>query len=164
MEMVTNGCQREVMNTEKIDLAVLLDTFQKKYEYLYNYPGRPAGYAEAVEEGERFIRENPEFISDFTLYREDAITSDREVAALIFALRETKKTQDCQEYYGRWRNKGVVFEIFRKWGGKTKDHLECYTYPEGMRGKRMLFAHTSRFIDHMDFLLFCQYNFCYAAK
>ena len=60
--------------------------FSNEYEFLYNNHDNVAGYHEAVQEGDKFIRENNEFVREFCKYRGDIITSDREVAAFMFAL------------------------------------------------------------------------------
>ncbi len=149
-----------MINCEELDIAVLLEKFQEKYSYLYEYKGRPEGYDAAVKEGDRILVEEGDLIHLFTIYRGDLITSDRETAALAMALREVPKLPDGrrQEYVGRWDSNGTVFEIFRMWGGGQKDHLECFIYPEGKRSLRTLYAQTTEFICHMDFLLYCMYN------
>lgn len=74
-----------------INLEKLLDQFDKEYEFLYEADGRGAyvaGYREALEEGDRIIRENHDLIRAFARLRGDILTSDREVAAFAFALYE----------------------------------------------------------------------------
>lgn len=66
-----------------------------------------------------------------------------------------------REFYGRWVSNGVVFEIFREWGDEKGDRLVCFTYHVGRESSAKLFAHTDRYINIMDFLLYCQYNYKY---
>lgn len=62
--------------------------------------------------------------------------------------------KEYKEFYGKYTEKGVDFEIWRKWGEGIKDHLECFVNGE-------LFAKTTRYIDVMDFVLYCQYNYIF---
>lgn len=66
-----------------------------------------------------------------------------------------------EEFYGKWENKGIIFEMFRRWGENIKDHLEMECYPSGKPNERHIFAKTTRYIEPMDFLLYCQYNYEY---
>ena len=66
-----------------------------------------------------------------------------------------------QEFCGKWENKGVVFEMFRRWGNDIKDHLEMETYPAGKENERVIFTKTTHYIEPMDFLLYCEYNYNY---
>lgn len=60
--------------------------FQKQYNFLYDAEGYVAGYNEALEAGDEFIKKHPDFIREFVQYRGDFISSDREVVAFMFAL------------------------------------------------------------------------------
>ena len=60
--------------------------FAEEYEFLYDNRDNVAGYNEAVREGDEFIKLHPQFVGEFARYRGDLITSDREVAAFMFAL------------------------------------------------------------------------------
>ena len=60
--------------------------FGEEYEFLYDNHDNVAGYREAVEAGDEFIRTHLDFVLEFAEYRGDYITSDREVAAFMFAL------------------------------------------------------------------------------
>lgn len=66
-----------------------------------------------------------------------------------------------QEFYGKWENKGIIFEMFRRCGEGIKDHLEMETYPAEKERERKIFAKTTRYIEPMDFLLYCQCNYEY---
>lgn len=50
-----------------------------------------------------------------------------------------------QEFYGRWEDKGIVFEMFRRWGDGIKDHLEMECYPTGKESEKKVFARTTRY-------------------
>ena len=60
--------------------------FNKQYNFLYDHYDRVAGYDEALEAGDKFIKKHPDFIREFVQYRGDFISSDREVVAFMFAL------------------------------------------------------------------------------
>ena len=60
--------------------------FGNEYEFLYNNRDNVAGFSDAVREGDEFMKNHREFVSEFCKYRGDFITSDREVAAFMFAL------------------------------------------------------------------------------
>lgn len=69
-----------------INIEEFLKEFNKQYKFLYEAKGYVAGYHEALEAGDEFIKRNPEFIAEFVKYRGDLISSDREVVAFMFAL------------------------------------------------------------------------------
>lgn len=75
--------------TFNIDLAAFLEKFNAEYEFLYE-AGAPgiyvAGYDEAVDAFDRFIKRHGEFVGKFADYRGDMVVSDREAAAFMFAL------------------------------------------------------------------------------
>ena len=60
--------------------------FGNEYEFLYDNHDNVAGFRDAVREGDKFMKNHREFVSEFCKYRGDFITSDREVAAFMFAL------------------------------------------------------------------------------
>lgn len=70
----------------QINIHEFLERFNKEYKFLYDHRDNVAGYREAVEEGDLFIKKNPEFVGEFVKFRGDIISSDREVAAFMFAL------------------------------------------------------------------------------
>ena len=69
-----------------INIDKFLEKFNEEYEFLYDSNDRVAGFDEAVEAGDEFIKEHNEFVIEFNRYRGDILTSDREVAAFMFAL------------------------------------------------------------------------------
>ena len=86
-----------------IDLRCLLEIFNKEYTFLYNNNDRVEGYADFLEEGDEFIKSNPEFIGEFVKQRGDFISSDREVVALMMTLYELNifKRKTATHYIGR---------------------------------------------------------------
>jgi hypothetical protein len=72
----------------KIDYNRLLSQFRKEYNFLYDNQDHVAGYSEAVEFFDQFIKtaSGREIIGKFATLRQDIITSDREAAAFMFAL------------------------------------------------------------------------------
>lgn len=71
---------------KSLNIHEFLERFNKEYKFLYDHGDNVAGYREAVEEGDLFIKKNPEFVGEFVKFRGDIISSDREVAAFMFAL------------------------------------------------------------------------------
>lgn len=73
-----------------LTMKKLLDKFVEVYNYLYEHYQTPVpGYDEAVKGFDDFLATpvGKVFIRTFVEYRGDAVTSDREAAAFIFALR-----------------------------------------------------------------------------
>ena len=71
-----------------VDIKTFVERFEKEYAFLYENGNEVAGYYEAVEAGDEFIRNNPEFVEEFCNCRGDLLTSDREVAAFAFVLSD----------------------------------------------------------------------------
>lgn len=65
-----------------------LRKFSDTYEFLYDNYDNVAGFAEAMEFGDWFINNFPDFTRKFTDYRGDILTSDREVAAFGFIIMD----------------------------------------------------------------------------
>lgn len=76
------------MSTVKIDAKELVRRFHENYEFLYQNRDNVAGFWEAMSEGDVFIKANPEFMSELANYRGDFMSSDREVAAMMFSLAD----------------------------------------------------------------------------
>lgn len=72
----------------EIDIKTFAERFAKEYAFLYENGNVVDGYYEAVEAGDEFIRNNPEFVAEFCDYRGDLLTSDREVATFAFVLSD----------------------------------------------------------------------------
>lgn len=72
----------------KISIEDFYEKFKKEYSFLYNSPAYVAGYNEAVDAFDEFIKDgnNASFVREFVNYRGDFISSDREAAAFMFAL------------------------------------------------------------------------------
>ena len=73
-------------NVKNIDIEEFLQKFNQEYSFLYEHKDNVAGYREAVEYGDHFISKNKDFVAEFVKYRGDFISSDREVAAFMFAM------------------------------------------------------------------------------
>lgn len=75
---------------EKISISIdrFLEQFNKEYAFLYDNLDRVAGYDEAVNAFDAFIKDerHAAFVGEFAKYRQDMVTSDREAAAFMFAL------------------------------------------------------------------------------
>lgn len=71
-----------------INIHKFYDQFKKEYTFLYDNRDNIAGFSEAVEGFDNFIKTatGRALVGDFCKYRQDFITSDREAAAFMFAL------------------------------------------------------------------------------
>lgn len=69
-----------------INIREFANRFSNEYEFLYEHDDRVAGYGEAVEAFDDFIKKHREFVMEFVQYRGDLVSSDREAAAFMFAL------------------------------------------------------------------------------
>lgn len=74
------------MAVHSINIHKFLDKFNEECGFLYDNRDNVAGYKEAVEAGDEFIKKHTEFVREFNQYRNDILSSDREVAAFMFAL------------------------------------------------------------------------------
>lgn len=74
------------MNQFDINIHRFANKFSDVYEFLYIHHDRVAGFKEAMAVGDWFIKNYPIFTRNFTDYRGDILTSDREVAAYGFVL------------------------------------------------------------------------------
>lgn len=77
----------DILNIETldIDISAFLKKFNEEYQFLYDNNDNVAGYAEALAAGNQFFEAHPNFIAEFARYRGDLLTSDREIAAFMFA-------------------------------------------------------------------------------
>ena len=69
-----------------INIHEFFKRFQEKYDFLYEHDDRAAGYYEALSFGNDFIKTHSDFVKKFNAYRQDILSSDREVAAFALAL------------------------------------------------------------------------------
>ena len=69
-----------------INLDDFLEKFNREYQFLYDNHDSVAGFLDALETGNQFMYDHPDFIAEFIRFRGEPITSDREVAAFMFAL------------------------------------------------------------------------------
>lgn len=62
--------------------------FDEEYAFLYDHRDNVAGYDEAVDSFDKFLKSeaNACFVREFAAYRGDVVSSDREAAAFMFAL------------------------------------------------------------------------------
>lgn len=74
--------------TKNINIEKFTKEFEQEYDFLYENNDRVAGYNEAIEAWESFAENHREFIREFVLYRGDFLSSDREVAAFMFAMEK----------------------------------------------------------------------------
>ena len=73
---------------DDIDMKAFLNKFGKEYDFLYKNNDRVAGYEEARDYFDEWVKkpESKEFMKKFIELRGDFISSDREAAAFSFAL------------------------------------------------------------------------------
>ena len=74
------------MKINNIDIQKFLDKFNKNYDFLYDNFDNVSGYSEALIEGDEFISNHINFITEFNKFRGDILSSDREVVAFMFTL------------------------------------------------------------------------------
>lgn len=64
--------------------------YSEEYSFLYKNQDRVAGYREAVDAFDEYLKNDiggfRKFVGEFASYRNDLISSDREAAAFMFAL------------------------------------------------------------------------------
>ena len=71
---------------KKINIEEFEKQFNKEYDFLYEHNDNVAGYREAVQSFDEFIKTHGDFVGEFAKYRGDFVLSDRECAAFMFAL------------------------------------------------------------------------------
>ena len=75
----------------------LLKSFKKNYNELYEHKSaRAQEYRAAVDAFDMLLKITPNFISGFARWRGDAVSSDREAAAFMFALNEVMESLTIQ--------------------------------------------------------------------
>lgn len=75
--------------TYNVDIKTFSKKFQEEYNFLYDNYDRVAGYSEAVDEFDARMASSENFknfVGEFSSYRSDFISSDREAAAFMFAM------------------------------------------------------------------------------
>lgn len=72
--------------SKSINIEAFLKKFNEEYDFLYEHHDRVAGYRDAVDAFDEFVKTHREFVGEFVNYRKDFISSDREAAAFMFAL------------------------------------------------------------------------------
>ena len=74
--------------TININIDNFLNKFNNEYKFLYDNNDNIVGYYDALIEGDEFIKQHSEFVSEFVKYRGDILSSDREIVAFMFALSD----------------------------------------------------------------------------
>jgi hypothetical protein len=84
-------------------MAINIEDFLKRYGEEYNnlYEGKRVvkNYPKLLEKGDEFIRTHPDFVGQVVKIRNDFISSDREVVALMLAVKalNIEKELDFQQ-------------------------------------------------------------------
>ncbi len=73
-------------NMTPINIHQFKRKFEEEYSFLYDNDDNVAGYQEAVDEFDKFLEKQGDFVGEFARYRGDYVSSDREAAAFMFAL------------------------------------------------------------------------------
>ena len=73
---------------KEINIEKFYEEYCKEYNFLYENNDNVAGYTEAVQAFDQFLRDHKDFVSEFVWYRKDFISSDREAAAFMFAMEK----------------------------------------------------------------------------
>lgn len=76
------------MKEIKVNIKEFLKKFNEEYDFLYDNDDNVCGYYDALKEGDLFIsdKKNINFIREFNEYRQDILSSDREVVAFMFTM------------------------------------------------------------------------------
>ena len=76
------------MKETKVNIKEFLKKFNEEYDFLYEHNDNVCGYYDALKEGDLFIsdKKNINFIREFNEYRQDILSSDREVVAFMFTM------------------------------------------------------------------------------
>ena len=80
--------REQAVDTDRAFLSQVIEKFGEHYNEMYQNGDQVEGYTEAVAVGDQFIKENPDFMSRLAKQRNDVVSSDRETAALAFALAD----------------------------------------------------------------------------
>lgn len=78
------------MERKSINIHEFYNKFCKEYEFLYKSYDNVAGFREAVEAFDIFLKAHAKFVAEFCRFRGDLITSDREAAAFMFTMESMK--------------------------------------------------------------------------
>ena len=75
--------------TINISIDCFKQRFDEEYAFLYDHRDNVAGFDEAVASFDGFLQNetNADFVREFAAYRGDVVSSDREAAAFMFALK-----------------------------------------------------------------------------
>lgn len=80
-----------------INIHEFAKKFSEEYGFLYDNDDRVAGYREAVDTFDEFLKNDiggfKKFVSEFCNFRKDLVSSDREAAAFMFALESMKNAR-----------------------------------------------------------------------
>ena len=74
----------------KLNINEFLKKFNENYNFIYENNDAVVGYRDALEFGDKFIMDNKNksFIEEFNSFRNDILSSDREVVAFAFTLTD----------------------------------------------------------------------------
>ena len=75
---------------KNVNMKELLEKYENIYETIYAARDNVPGFDEAVDSFCLFLNSNFELVCAFDKCRGDVISSDREAAAFMFALKEIK--------------------------------------------------------------------------
>ena len=81
---------------KNINICAFLEQFNREHEYLYDHHDHVAGYDEAVDSFDAFLKDkaNASFVREFAAYRGDVVSRSREASAFIFTIDElTRKNK-----------------------------------------------------------------------
>ena len=79
-----------------INIEEFLTAFNSVYTVCYKSEDQVVGFEEAVAAFDDFQIHHYDFIAEFVRFRGDAVTSDREAAAFMFALKGMLKDAEYQ--------------------------------------------------------------------
>ena len=130
---------RKEPSYRNIDMQDFIRQYRKEYNRLYNSKAPIAGYHDAVDRFDVFLKQHPKFVGEFVKGRGDFVSSDREAAAFMFTLDSVRKSQKPKSLkpVEQWKrvkkspaytevatlngNGDFRLEYFDKYGGKFGD-------------------------------------------
>lgn len=124
-------CENEVKSAfSDADVKKILKKYNEEYDFLYKNYDRVAGYDEAVDAWDEYIKKDAfkDLVEKLNKARQDIFSSDREIVALLFALDDLgylAKLEDDDEFA---TNRRILDRLIR-------DYKKCEALNQKLRFK-----------------------------
>lgn len=94
--------------------------FETIYDDLYEQRITLSGEYDVITKGDQFIQEHKEFMQELYFVRQDVVSSDREVLALMLSLRAFEESEPkLENTYSVWLKNGK-YPINGSWKNKAE--------------------------------------------